>query len=38
LKTARVAIPNSAIGPIPTFVAKEPGYYRSDFLKSRTTS
>ena len=29
LKKARVAIPNTAIGPIPTFVAKELGYYLS---------
>ena len=30
LKKARVAIPNTAIGPIPTFVAKELGYYRDE--------
>lgn len=30
LRKARVAIPNTAIGPIPTFVAKELGYYRDE--------
>ena len=30
LKKARIAIPNTAIGPIPTYVAKELGYYRDE--------
>jgi NitT/TauT family transport system substrate-binding protein len=30
LRKARVAIPNTAIGPIPTFIARELGYYRDE--------
>lgn len=30
LKKAKVAIPNVSISPIPTFVAKELGYYRDE--------
>lgn len=30
LRKARVAIPTTAIGPIPTFIAKELGYYRDE--------
>ena len=30
LKKAKVAIPNVSVSPIPTFVAKELGYYRDE--------